>query len=361
MYRKKVQKSPNTIIEFGDSNLDKSLTKAKIIENNNINDRKVFSFSMVKNEADIIESFVRYHCNIFDGMVIKDNCSSDNTLNILEKLKSEGKPIYILRDNNTEYTQSVKMTKLLYYTIKKYNPDILIPLDADEFLTTSDNSGNPKKILNKISLDEAYRIKWRNYIPNFDDNKDEKFIPKRIRYARWKRDIQGIVIIPKDFAHKNPVRLVQGNHTIFIGEERKYPDVMDELIVAHYPVRSVNQIKSKILVGWINELSRYDTDKPDCWHWGMMYRDIKDGKGDLSQRDLIKIAKNYNLKKEYDGTPIYFPIDISFCKSLEIKYTGIEEIKPLKNVLDNCEILAKEYAFLKKKYMNSNVNKGIGI
>ena len=35
--------------------------------------KKIFSISMVKNEMDIIESFVRYNANIFDGMIILDN------------------------------------------------------------------------------------------------------------------------------------------------------------------------------------------------------------------------------------------------------------------------------------------------
>lgn len=86
------------------------------------------------NEADIIESFVRYHCNIFDGMIIRDNCSSDNTLKILKHLKAEGKPIYILHDPSIEFTQSKKMTELLYCTIDNHNSDIIVPLDADEFL-----------------------------------------------------------------------------------------------------------------------------------------------------------------------------------------------------------------------------------
>ena len=48
---------------------------------------------MVKNEMDIIESFVRYNVNYLDGMIILDNGSTDNTLNILKSLKNEGLPI----------------------------------------------------------------------------------------------------------------------------------------------------------------------------------------------------------------------------------------------------------------------------
>ena len=50
---------------------------------------KLWSFTTVKNEEDIIESFVRYNMNVLDGMVISDNCSNDKTLSILKNLKEE--------------------------------------------------------------------------------------------------------------------------------------------------------------------------------------------------------------------------------------------------------------------------------
>ena len=50
---------------------------------------KVVSITMVKNESDIIESFVRYYLNVVDEMIILDNGSTDETLKILNKLKDE--------------------------------------------------------------------------------------------------------------------------------------------------------------------------------------------------------------------------------------------------------------------------------
>ena len=61
---------------------------------------KVVSITMVKNEVDIIESFIRYHLNIVDEMIILDNCSSDETPLIISKLIDEGLPIRLLDDSN---------------------------------------------------------------------------------------------------------------------------------------------------------------------------------------------------------------------------------------------------------------------
>lgn len=44
---------------------------------------KIVSFTMVNNEAEIIESFVRYNYNFVDQMVIIDNGCTDNTIEII--------------------------------------------------------------------------------------------------------------------------------------------------------------------------------------------------------------------------------------------------------------------------------------
>lgn len=338
----------NFILEVGKDSYE---NENKMIKNNNFKKRKIFSISMVKNEEDIIESFVRYHCNIFDGMVIKDNCSSDNTLSILRKLEAEGKQIYILQDSSTEFSQSIKITELLYDVIDQFEPDFIIPIDADEFLVTSKNNGNPLNILNKLDSDKSYTVMWRNYIPHLDDDENQKFVPKRFTYARWDKEIQGKLIISKQTARNSHIKLAQGCHCLLKEDERFYPDKINELRIAHYPVRTINQFKSKVLVGWINALSRYDTNKPDCWHWEILYNNLKNKKYDISKEELIEIAKNYNYRRKLDLNPKSLPIDLSFCDSIDIKYTEYEEIQHLKNLLSNCEILAKEYGSLKEKYL----------
>ena len=71
--------------------------------------KQIFSISMVKNEMDILESFVRYHTNIFDGMIFLDNKSTDKSVNILTLLKNEGLPIYIFEDEDEEFNFQKKI------------------------------------------------------------------------------------------------------------------------------------------------------------------------------------------------------------------------------------------------------------
>ncbi len=50
---------------------------------------KIISFTMVNNESEIIESFIRYNYNFIDEMVIIDNGCTDNTMQIIFNLIKE--------------------------------------------------------------------------------------------------------------------------------------------------------------------------------------------------------------------------------------------------------------------------------
>lgn len=66
---------------------------------------------------------------------------------------------------------------------------------------------------------------------------------------------------------------------------------------------------------------------------------------------MINVAKTYCSvdRNSYINSTLN-PIDLSFCKDIEIRYTQDGEINPLKNLLENCEQLANQYAALKKQY-----------
>ena len=311
-------------------------------------DKKIFSISMVKNEADVIESFVRYNSNVMDGMIILDNGSTDDTLKILKQLKDEGLPIIIFEDTDREHEQAAKMSKLMIKSVEEFQADIVVPLDADEFIISS-NKGNPRNILEKIGPNTYYHVKWRTFVPDF--NKNDDFIPARITSARDSSKEMCKVIIPKELVKNYKVKLTFGNHNLVF--DPKYNDVINSVInndlrIAHFPIRSKEQLISKVAVGWIYTLSRFGRPEGQNFHWKIMFNKLKENK-EIVNQDLIDFAKKYsvqdteneiNLKEE--------PIDLSFCKNIKIRYTP-NKVWPLPNILESYEWLLLSFLNSKKE------------
>ena len=94
------------------------------------NKYEVISFSLVKNEEDIIELFVRHNLQYFSHMYIADNLSSDGTFDILLALKNEGLPITLIKDGNVSHAQGRKTT-LAYRKISRMRDfDAIIFIDG---------------------------------------------------------------------------------------------------------------------------------------------------------------------------------------------------------------------------------------
>ncbi len=67
---------------------------------------EALGIAMVKNEADVIEAFVRHNLAFMDALVIIDNDSVDGTREILVQLIQEGLPLVLFDDPMVAYFQA---------------------------------------------------------------------------------------------------------------------------------------------------------------------------------------------------------------------------------------------------------------
>jgi glycosyltransferase involved in cell wall biosynthesis len=313
--------------------------------------KKILSISMVKNEEDIIESFVRYNINIFDGIIILDNGSTDDTLKILKQLQNEGLSLIILEDKDREYKQADKMNMLLKKAVNELDADIIVPLDADEFLIAT-AGGTPRSILESMGAETYYLAMWKTYIPEFGENKDEKFIPSRMTAVREdKLETFYKAIFPKELVENYNVELTFGNHDL--SYEPKYKGAIkkinnNDLRIAHFPIRSKDQTISKITVGWIYSMYRHDFRDGQNFHWKNIFDKLKENE-EITDEDVINFAKQFALQNEIADIIIKEDaMDLSFCKHINVKYT-LDKINPISNLLEACEWLAKDSSGLRKK------------
>ena len=316
--------------------------------------KKIFSISMVKNEMDVIESFVRYNCNIFDGMIILDNGSTDDTIQILNQLKNEGLPIFVLQDEDRNFDKILKMNQLLHKAVNEFNADIIIPLDADEFIV-SNHKGNPKKFLKKLESPNYYVAKWKIYVPDFSKNEDKKFIPSKITLVRDdsledRLDLYK-VILPKELVINYDVKLTRGSHTITY--DPKYENILKRVVnpdlqIAHFPIRSKEQTISKVSVGWLNAISSTEKRPGDSYHWKKIFSQIKELER-IEDEDVVAIASEFSHKNEESIIKLEEdPVDLSYCKNITLKYTD-KKVNPMSNLLEACEWLSLSYLNTKKE------------
>lgn len=306
---------------------------------------------MVKNAADIIESYIRANGLFADKFVLVDNDSNDNTRQIIENLKSEGYDIDLLYDGENAYLQSMKTTLLIQRAARQYETDWIIPLDDDEILFSVDGR-NVKDILSGWDKAQAYFVPWRVYIPTEEDDPEEICIPKRMNYAFAEGcDTDFKIIFSSETAREDKFRIVQGNHN-FIGIEVN-KIYSDELILAHYPVRSKEQIISKALVGWTNNLAMPYRKESNGLHWFKIYEQVKRN-FDISVEQMWQIAMLYIKNVDSEKLSVLnMPLGIDE-KAFVIKYTTLNEINPLMNYFANTESLAVAYKKLLTEKFDGN-------
>ena len=230
---------------------------------------------MVKNEVDIIESFIRYNSKIVDEMIILDNGSTDDTVNVINNLINEGLSIALIHDEDSFYNQDVKMTKLLHKAVYDFDADIICVIDADEFISSSE--GNPREIIENLDLSTFYHVKWVTYVITGDENNDVKFIPSKFDYIRdEKYEYLYKVIVPAEIVKNYEVSLEMGNHNlVFHSDKNVAPNIHLDLKICHFPLRSKEQAMSKIIVGWPNVLHKYLDNNMYGIHWKLFFEQIR--------------------------------------------------------------------------------------
>ncbi|MFH1670328.1 MAG: class I SAM-dependent methyltransferase [Patescibacteria group bacterium] len=252
----------------------------------------VVSISWVRNEEDIIETFVRHHCVFFKRMIIVLHQSTDSTARILTELRQEGLPIDVRTDESPIHRQSSALTSLMHEVAENEQVDWILPLDADEFLTTRTGAG-VVNALRELDSSHPTEIPWRTYVPTPQDDMEEQNILRRIVHHRSiERPLFSKVIIPSALAaHRNSV-LPEGNHILLKENLPLDSKVSPTLLLAHFPVRTENQLRQKIISGWESHIINPTRKPGQAFQWQELYDRCKDSTP-ITRRELQDIALTY--------------------------------------------------------------------
>ena len=230
---------------------------------------KTLMITKVKNEADIIEYFLRYHSNIFDHIVVIDNGSLDGTYEIINALIHEGLSIELINEAYSDFDAFRLANQYTVNLIDKYDAQFVIFMDADEFLIAKD-AKNPRVYFESFDDHKLHTFGWRTYIYSGSDN--EYFMPESYtKYREEREESFKKIMVPANLVKDKNIVVLAGNHSISsrYNIEEEYHD---ELKFAHFPVRSLHQRKKQITINILDMIANPNESTHTGSHWKKMYR-----------------------------------------------------------------------------------------
>ncbi len=252
---------------------------------------KLIMTLVVKNEEDIVEQNIRFHCAMgCDGFIVSSHNSTDRTDEILEKLKREGLVLEIIKRTSQNHQHSVWVDEMIHLAKNKYHADWVINADADEFYYS--NSLNLKK---SILQSEGGNVLWVDSLFIFPEDRDDwlnssYFVTRP--FQKFEAEELGIAgnSLYEEFIgsqgctkviHKTHgfVRISDGNHDAKMRFRKKIHSA--DIRLYHYHIRSY--------LGWEQKVAR----------WVDSIFLLPDGQGE-HMKHMVRLYQTGKLKDEFE-------------------------------------------------------------
>jgi Glycosyl transferase family 2 len=231
--------------------------------------------SVVRDEEDIIDAFVRHNLAFLCHLHIVAHRCGDRTETILHSLRQDRFPISIIRQEDAALRKADWLNELAARSFSQ-GADVVVPLDADEFVKIADRKGLPGR-LSAIpeSLHPAWR--WQSYVPTLETLSHAGAAPVDVLQQarhRLKRERSMVpkVLLRRDAA-RSGWRIDEGAHCLVGVDMTSRLALMTHCWLAHFPVRSSAQFERKIRHGQ-NVRSTYRPTPSTRAHWLHPYERI---------------------------------------------------------------------------------------
>ncbi len=300
--------------------------------------------ALMRNEADILEAFVRYHLQFVAGILLIDHRSTDRTRDIVASLQREGLPIELRLREELSYDQALFVNAHAGEAARAFHADWILPLDLDEMLGAP-NCAPPTDEIARLDRSRPVKIPWRTYVPTAGDDIGEPNPVKRIRHRLAHETYQfHKIAVPSAMLADRRYRISMGNHDLLDGKTGKPVSTRAarETFMAHYPIRSPEQYASKVLVGWLSSLLKGARVKTEAYQWKRGF-DLILERGPIPYEDLGPIAIDYTACSDAkpDPTLIEEPLRPDLV-GFRLAYPGLAHANPTTTALRVAEEIATE-------------------
>ena len=256
---------------------------------------RIISLSMVKNEQDIIEPFIRHNARFSDCMVILDNASVDETRRIALSCARELGNVIVTDNEEFGYAQAERMTRVLNGCQSVFFADYVLLLDADEFMGVPDRDALERALL-RIPPGGVGHMPWQNAV--LTPEEAAAAVSDAPRCMRHHRTAEARVfykaVLRLDGAYRPDLLIEQGNHDVVTAAGTRLPAVaLNDIPLLHFPVRSRQQVANKTIVGWAAYVAKDPAAR--CGGEGLQWRDTFDQivAADLSPLRLAELSLRY--------------------------------------------------------------------
>lgn len=254
---------------------------------------RLAAVGMVRNEADIIEAFVRHTLGFVDELWLVDHLSTDATPSILDRLQAEGLPLKVTRHSENAQSQEI-LTSRLGQQAFAAGADWVVPLDCDEFIAVPDTD-SLRVALAAATAAGVVWWPWVSMVPCAKDHADEIDPIRRIRHrVAVEADIVPKCIIHRAVALAGEWTFAVGNHHVNSANVEPLPmmQLPDNHVLRHYPVRSIDQLMVKMILGRLAWLPRLEPGSCISFQTRDFFARLKTG-WLPAQDDLTRYAASY--------------------------------------------------------------------
>ncbi|GMU72408.1 MAG: glycosyltransferase family 2 protein [Betaproteobacteria bacterium PRO3] len=311
---------------------------------------KVWSVSLVRNEIDIVEAFVRHNASLLDGMAIVDHGSTDGTLDVLAELAREKLPILVIRSAAPGYLQERMTTAIARDVFRQAHADFVLPLDADEFLKMRSRAAF-NRALQAFPPDMNGLLHWLTYVPDFDAPAgDILALLRGSKRMAKERHVFHKALMSRYLMTRPEASLANGNH--FVARKPRgtsedaepHARIRDEFAaIAHVPIRSAAQFVTKVAVKKMGRLAANYDWKPDAASQAA-YEAVVANRA-LDAAALREYAVNWSVQRGNWVAPSEAPlVDDPFLAPIVLRYTPPRAAEPLPLVLGAAERLVRRLA-----------------
>lgn len=232
---------------------------------------KLHLISLIRNERDILPSFLSHVSALFDSADLIDHMSTDGSAALVEGFCAGMHGWSFGRLNCAGYLQA-ELSSALMQRAFAAGADAIVFLDADEFIHVMPRDEIEQLVVGLNHVRKIGAFMWRNCAPkifscDFRVNRPsligEISVHRKIFVPRWLYREYG------DAIHVN-----QGAHSLRIAQAHELLEIVNIGEMLHFPLRSERQFVRKVVATF---LSQQENGRSAAPHIQQMLRMIGDG------------------------------------------------------------------------------------